>query len=360
MSDFVQDLPFTTENTTNNVTTLLNTCQDTSTVPQNDAVFSTNNPFCAQQLLNRKNYLKAIQTNQLRATIFPGPYPTFTPEQLAMRRKADILQYKGNARKLTIKNIWTKLITSPRTDKICFNNRNIPTSSTASNVPFPIVTITYDDSIPLYNLNVNTLPYNSQPYPLLDESWSSTVQENVQIDNFKNGQLMNVIFINPDSIQNPFFLSFPLSINVSGIFYSFSSDVSYLELSLSQLTLNISDNGGGIEELSTSIYTTNLNTFKVELLDSGSFNATFFIGNAIVSSLNLPSCPEYNYNLLLQPFITVNQFDSSGNVASSPITITPSIIANIENNSAYTFNETNCSIHGNQAQYHSFSFYQSK
>jgi hypothetical protein len=108
-----------------------------------------------------------------------SPYPQFTKMQLDMRRKIEILKHSNNAsntktNNLTKKQNWSLLVqgktqnysqnavnASP-TVTTCPLDALIPTLTSSSDVPGPIMVLQYDPSVPLYNYITNNRVYPDQ------------------------------------------------------------------------------------------------------------------------------------------------------------------------------------------------------
>ena len=89
-----------------------------------------------------------------------------TKRQLDMRRKVEILKYQNNNGKTSSKQQFSLLASSTssvnrrRSVNDCIYT---PTKTSSSNIPGPIIELTYDETVPLYNylqrsLAVSTLP----------------------------------------------------------------------------------------------------------------------------------------------------------------------------------------------------------
>jgi hypothetical protein len=101
-----------------------------------------------------------------------NPYPQYSQTQLDMRRKIEIFKYAGKdyqqTNSLTKNQQWALLAnnasrgTNRSNQYYCAADRLIPTLSSACNVPGPIITLTYDPSMILYNyasqINSRTFP----------------------------------------------------------------------------------------------------------------------------------------------------------------------------------------------------------
>jgi hypothetical protein len=89
-----------------------------------------------------------------------------TKRQLDMRRKIEILKYQNNNGKTSSTQQFATLVTasSSASRRSSANDCiSTPTKTSSSNIPGPVIVLTYDDTVPLYNyiprnLTVGTLP----------------------------------------------------------------------------------------------------------------------------------------------------------------------------------------------------------
>jgi hypothetical protein len=101
-----------------------------------------------------------------------NPYPQYSQTQLDMRRKIEIFKYAGKesqqTNSMTQKQRFSLLAnnaargTNRSSQYYCAADRLIPTLSSACNVPGPIITLTYDPNVILYNY---TSQYDHIPFP---------------------------------------------------------------------------------------------------------------------------------------------------------------------------------------------------
>lgn len=107
-----------------------------------------------------------------------SPYPQYTQQQLDMRRKTEILQYKGNSTNkhtkserysqlMKQKNQYSVSVLNDISNNIitCTDIKLLPSSSTQSDVPGPAITLQYNPSIPLYNYQ----NFNIRNYGIIDQ-----------------------------------------------------------------------------------------------------------------------------------------------------------------------------------------------
>lgn len=128
---------------------------------------STNNTETQDQtivcnVISQRNRFLSLLTPPSRYTPV-SPYPTYTKQQLDMRRKVEILQYKKNSSQTsqpTKTQKWSQ-IANASTNRITACNKNpyTPSPSSACDVPGPLVYLSYDPTVPLYNYNTRQDPY---------------------------------------------------------------------------------------------------------------------------------------------------------------------------------------------------------
>lgn len=98
-----------------------------------------------------------------------SPYPTFTQEQLNMRRKTEILKYNKNSTQGPRMTQKQKLAVTLRggyntARVVCPNDYKIPVLSTSAGVPGPPIYLVEDPNVPLYNYAKDTNVYAENLY----------------------------------------------------------------------------------------------------------------------------------------------------------------------------------------------------
>jgi hypothetical protein len=106
-----------------------------------------------------------------------NPYPQYSQIQLDMRRKIEIFKYAGKdhqqTNSMTKNHKWSLLAnnaargTNRSSQYYCAMDRLLPTLSSACDIPGPIITLTYDPNVILYNY---VSQINSQTFPDADIS----------------------------------------------------------------------------------------------------------------------------------------------------------------------------------------------
>jgi hypothetical protein len=145
------------------------------TTTNQDALY--NQLLCAQ--ITAKRQLQLTTIPPARIELQNTPYTNYTKYELDMRRKAEILKYNSNAQSNQTNNMtrsqkWSgivngngpvkqsrinALINNPNTQ--CPNDALIPTPTSSSDVPGPIIQLIDDESVPLYNYSTNIDAYST-------------------------------------------------------------------------------------------------------------------------------------------------------------------------------------------------------
>lgn len=343
MTEFIQDSPFTNDTIDPEETSFVLTCNFDGT--QGGVTFFPENPNCKQQLEDRARYIRNVNSNNLRATIFPGPYPRHTPTQLDIRRKAEILQYSQNATTVTNKQSWNRLVSHRINKRVCLTRSQIPMSSTKSGVPFPIVELSYNPDVPLYNYKPNPSSYNEFPYPDPTENpLLITLNSNARIPNNGENRILEVTFINPAIMTEIYSLTSPISVSLTGTYYQFLTDTRTATAYVQTITLLIKNSGTGKLQYAFPANVSALNNMAVSFANSGEFNAILYIGAITIPNIIITQCPQYNYTFSLRVTMDTVQTDTFGNPSTTPISIAEHCYANIENNSRFYETAENCSI----------------
>lgn len=319
------------------------------------------NPYCSQQLESRKEYVKYTNSNHIRATIFPGPYPQYTSRQLDMRRKVEILQYKQNATTSNVRN-WTRLATSGRnTSRACGSRVQKSKPSTASDVPFPIVDLFYDPTVPLYNYTPNPSSYNEFPYPdTINTTLEITIHDNVDVpESTLSTPIINMFYLSRPRKTGTYTLTVPMSILVNGSYYSFLTDCTQIIATITKLTLYITSVNTDSVVSIIQLPANSLSNLTVNLNESGSFESSFYVG-AVTQKIEVVECPQINYNFSLRSVVNIVQKNSSGDTSVTPIIVSTSSPANVTKESPFFNTQVNCLITTNQPSYIPASYREDK
>ena len=149
-----------------------------------------------------------------------NPYENgFTKDQLDMRRKAEILQYKKSASQtagqMTKKGRYAKLFTVAGNNNICPLDLYLPTLTSSSDVPGPISTLQYNESVPLYNY-----ASGADNYANLNSNTNSAfevyAENNILVMNGYSVTIASIIINNPTDSTRTFNITVPVGVYISG------------------------------------------------------------------------------------------------------------------------------------------------
>ena len=140
-----------------------------------------NQLLCAQ--LTAKRQLRLTYIPPARIELQESPYKNYTKYQLDMRRKAEILKYSANSQNSQTNNMtkaqkWSSIVNGNgpvnqsrintlinNSNPQCPNDDLIPTPSSSSDIPGPIIQLVDDETVPLYNYNKNVDAYSTLSIP---------------------------------------------------------------------------------------------------------------------------------------------------------------------------------------------------
>lgn len=297
-----------------------------------------------------------------------SPYPNYTKQQLDMRRKAEILQYKKNSTQTnrpTKAQKWSMISNnSANSTRVCEKVPGSSSPSSACDVPGPLVYLTYDPSIPLYNYTTNQDVYSNftksdsaKSYFILDISAGILSPNNQET---QIGSLM-IQYANDQKISCQ--LTIPLSIYVSGTTNGVPAGI-LEKIRITDMSLNIYYYTGETEiEPYKTITITNAftNTHIFDLSMSfiptaiiGDFYGSQYIGDIIIPSITLPAFYGYIYDFKLVARMSLSSIITDDSIE----TISYGLIMNTPNAQTYSIGcdvtPQNPSLFG---YYTPFSFY---
>ncbi len=146
----------------------------------------------------------------------------YTPRDLDMRRKAEILKYIKPQNGNVSKNKYAQLATATKKNKnkvICPND-NTPKPTSSSDVPGKIINLHEDPNVPLYNYFPLTEQFKFQniKYDNFKRLFDTFTNNNVDTPNGLFRTLTNIIILNPNTNRISFNFSIPISLDYSAIY----------------------------------------------------------------------------------------------------------------------------------------------
>lgn len=334
-----------------------------------------------------------------------SPYPQYTQQQLDMRRKAEILQYAGNrmntkTNSLTQKERYAQILSGkyqsrPYTktytetsryeldpvldlyqvvitrtqnpDETCPLDDMIPTPTSSSDVPGPIINLYNDTSIPLYNYagsadksyaitdvietenfkakyidaNTNAL------YTITSPDALNTIQTEPSEVTMSTLYLTNII----DSPQYVYELYVPIGIHFEG---KYTGKTTY-NTPINLVGLSIPSNGFNPQVIFGTNVVSSYISYNATYISNISFNVTditkdfsgtIYIGMLKMQNINLYTAPGYIYDInILADMVLTNASTPERNTLINRYEFKYGIVYNF----SYTDKkiQTNCNIYQN-------------
>lgn len=171
-------------------------------------------------ILEQRRQLALLKkpANRYEGMLYNNPYESgYTKEQLDMRRKAEVLQYKKAASQtgnMSKKGKYAKLFTIAGNNNICPLDLYLPTPSSASNIPGPVTTIQYNESVPLYNYASDADNY-ANLNPDENEQFDLYADNNVLVKNGQTVKVATLLINNPSKSSSTFTVTLPIGLYVS-------------------------------------------------------------------------------------------------------------------------------------------------
>ena len=254
----------------------------------------------------------------------------YTPGQLDMRRKCEILKYKSNSigEQNIQKNKYAYL--SKKKKKTIENtkcNISLPTSS--SDVPGTIINLYEDTSIPLYNYQKESKQFKFQniPFDNFKRVFDSFPIFNISTPNQQLVSLMDLVILNPDNGRFTFNFSIPICIKFSADFVNLSStyQISSAVLSIFSSSLDVFYSDSLISSVNVPFRTiptaissdisqsTQILSIDFANSEDGPVSCTQYVGNIIINGVDLITIMQYVYSLFLKLSTTFAEYSNDPN-----------------------------------------------
>lgn len=334
---------------------------------------------CNNQRIQRSQFFFYEGANNVRFNI-TSPYVSdasgnliYTPKQLDMRRKAEILKYIKPTESNVSKKKYSQLAkqSNKQFNRItCNNNIEVPTSS--SDVPGPVILLKEDPTVPLYKYYSDNQQFQFQDieYDEFKRLFDLFFYYNISSFNGIDTLVNTIVILRPKTNELTFNFSFPICIQFEGDYtedpsptgidnvnigiYSTRLDIFYSD------TLITSVNGiyrSSPTELYSDIARSTV-TISADLKSSatGKVSISRYIGNAIFPNITLASVSqyvytcklnislsygEYNQTTLSRSNTSGNNIDSTGEVNLKNVKYNPYININSETNPNFS-KKINC------------------
>ena len=274
----------------------------------------------------------------------------YTPKQLDMRRKAEILKYvkpnNGNVRKNKFSQL--AMLSNKNKNKIRCPHDNRPRPTSSSDVPGKIINLHEDPNVPLYKYFPVNQQFNFQniKYDDYTRFMDKFPKYNIVAPNNTYGEFATIIILNPDSNQFTFGFNIPISLtfscNYNTLTYTSSGTdikgqdpsgnniflpqgepykIVNANLSIINATLEVYYSNTLIKSVN-AIYRSDpandkdlnnsLLTASVDFVNSSSGTSSFttYVGNLYFPNCNLQTVSQYVYTYQLKVGIAYSEFSN--------------------------------------------------
>ena len=296
---------------------------------------------CSNQRNQRKLFFFFEGANNVRFNI-TSPYIydssgnlVYTQQQLNMRRKAEILKYIRPEQNKVRKNRYSQLVTQGNkqvTRTIC-NNTNIWIPTSSSDVPGPVIYLSEDPTVPLYNYYSDDSQFQFQdiPYDNYKRSFDIFSNKDTAMKNLVPIGFSAIVILTPNVTELPFNFSLPMNIQFNGHYtissaadavttinlgiYSARLDIYYSETLIQSINATYRSNTAKDTDIASST-----NTISIDLTNSanGKIATSQYVGNLLFENVILPSVTQYVYSCKLTIGISYAEYNNT-NVGRSNI-----------------------------------------
>ena len=290
---------------------------------------------CNNQRLQRSQFFFYEGKNNVRFNV-TSPYVSdsngqlvYTPKELDMRRKAEILKYTKPSESNVYKNKYSLLArqSNKQMNRItCKNNINVPTSS--SDVPGPVINLTENPAVPLYKYFSDQQQFKFQDieYDDYKRLYDLFPDYNIDATNKSYAIVNTIVMLRPQTTQLTFNFSFPICINYKADFttdssstginninigiYSASLDIFYSDTLVTSVNADYRNPDGDEQPYDIAQSTV---TISADLKDSanGTISINRYVGNLIFPNIVLPSVSQYVYTCKLNISLTYGEYNET-------------------------------------------------
>ena len=300
----------------------------------------------------------------------------YTPKQLDMRRKAEILKYIKPTESNVAKNKYSLLArqSNKQASRLSCNNYiNVPTSS--SDVPGPVIHLKEDPTVPLYKYYSDKQQFQFQDieYDDFKRIYDLFPIYNITSSNDINTIVNSIVILRPQTTELTYSFSFPICIQFEADYFTDARSIGIDNINIgvysTELEIYYSDTlivpkitgvyRSSPDEKSDDIASSTI-TLSADLKSSssGKVYISRYIGNAIFSNITLPSVSQYVYTCKLKVSLSYAEYNetslsresidgavigTNGEINLRNVKYRPFININSESNS--NFNKaTNCTF----------------
>jgi hypothetical protein len=282
---------------------------------------------CTNQRKQRHQFLFHEAGSKVRYTVV-SPYThdssgnlIYTPTELDMRRKAEILKYQNASNNFAGKKKWSYLENSTNTTSRACPEIYKLTPNTSSDVPGKPMMLYNNTTIPLYKYKpLHTDRYQHVPYDNYKRVYDIFPTTNIVSSNGTTTDITDIVILNPDSNSFAFGFTIPITITYNAIFREVSSyAINYAQLFIQHAKMNIYYSDSLIAKtdalyneqplISTDLIISAANiTLKVENSDVGNINIQQYLGTIYIPPTNLQTVTQYVYTCKIDVTIGYSEY----------------------------------------------------
>jgi len=256
----------------------------------------------------------------------------YTPKQLDMRRKAEILKYIRPTESNVAKNKYSLLArqSNKQASRLSCNNYiNVPTSS--SDVPGPVIHLKEDPTVPLYKYYSDNQQFQFQDieYDDFKRLYDLFPIYNITSSNNITTHTNTIVILRPQTNELSFSFSFPICIqleadyftdarsigidNVNIGIYSTELEIYYSDSLIVPKVTGVYRTGSTYEDEKSTDIASSTVTISADLKSSstGKVYISRYVGNAIFSNITLPSVSQYVYTCKLKVSLSYAEYNET-------------------------------------------------
>lgn len=231
----------------------------------------------------------------------------YTPAELDMRRKAEILKYQNTSNNFSGKRKWAYLASSTNTTRACPEIYKL-TPNTSSDVPGKPMMLYNNPNIPLYNYKpLDTSSYDEIPYDSFKRLYDMFPITNINAANGATAIITDIVILNPDNNSFAFGFTIPVSITYSATFRTVSSfAINYAQLFIQKARLDVFYSDSLVADahalyneqplISKDLIISAANiTLDVQNSSDGDINLQQYLGTIYIPPINLQTVTQYVY-----------------------------------------------------------------
>ena len=268
---------------------------------------------CTNQRKQRQQFFLHEAGAESRFTVV-SPYTydasgrlIYTPKELDMRRKAEILKHQNTSNNYSGKRKWAYLASATNTTRACPTIYKL-TPNTSSDVPGKPMMLSNNPNVPLYNYkSLDTSSYAEIPYDNYKRLYDIFPIANINAANGASAIITDIVILNPNNNSFAFGFTIPVSITYSATYREVSSfAINYAQLFIQSARLDVFYSDSLVAEvdalyneqplISKDLIISAVNlTLDVQKSSIGPINLQQYLGTIYIPAVNLQTVTQYVY-----------------------------------------------------------------